>query len=172
MNIENRNPTAARPTPTARRKEVARLVAEGKMTNEIAAALGVREEIVRRDINALREAAARRRPWGDPAACTAAFIEAAEDALQKVRTAQLKDKISDTTYHNLVKLEWQMLVKFIEMTSRSTTTRKEAIDDEEDESYSRYTNAELIQKARELGIDVTGFERALLSDEEDLDEAA
>ena len=65
-----------------------------------------------------------------------------------------------------------MLVKFIEMTGRSTTTRKEAIDDGEDETYSRYTNAEIIQKARELGIDVTGFERALLADEEDLDEAA
>lgn len=172
MKDGKKNATAARPAPTVRRKKVAQLVAEGKMTNEITQALGVREEIVRRDINALREAAAKRKPWGNPAACTASFIEAAEDALQKVRTAQLKDKISDTTYHNLVKLEWQMLVKFIEMTGRSTTTRKEAIDDGEDETYSRYTNAEIIQKARELGIDVTGFERALLADEEDLDEAA
>jgi len=170
MKDDKKNTTAARPTPAARRKEVARLIAEGRTTNGIAAALGVREEIVRRDINALREAAARRRPWGDPAACSAAFIEAAEDALQKVRTAQRKEDISDTTCHNLVKLEWQMLVKFIEMTSRSTTTRKEVIDD--DESYSRYTNAELVQKARELGIDVTGFERALLADGENLDEAA
>ena len=40
------------------------------MTNEITQALGVREEIVRRDINALREAAAKRKPWGNPAACT------------------------------------------------------------------------------------------------------
>jgi len=142
------------------------MLAEGKSIEAAATELKVSEELVRRDIHALRRAAAERDPWGEPAACNAAFIEAAENALQKVRTAQGEVKHDSTAYLNFVKLEWAMLLRFIELTSnggrqgRLATKESEVLSDE-DEPLRNYTNDELLQKARELGIDVTGFERAL-----------
>ncbi len=138
------------------------MLAAGNNVGEIAAQLQVAEQTVHRDVKALRKAAGRRDPWEDPAACAAGFIEDAEDALQKVRSAQqaATPKKDQTIYHNLVKLEWTMLVKFIEMTQKQFRTRSEVNDDEED-AYREYTNEELLQKGRELGVDVTGFERAL-----------
>ena len=154
-------PRPERPrSAAARRRRVAQLLAGGKTLAEIAAALRSNEATIRRDIRALRRAAAEREPWGDPAGCNAAFIEAAENALQKIRGAQGEVKAGSTAYHNLVKLEWQVLIKFIDMTTRAVKPTSESTLGE-DEDLSGYTNEELLQKARELGIDVTGFEQAL-----------
>ena len=147
-------------TRPARRRKVARMLASGKSTREIACDLNVMEDTVRRDIKELRRQAAERRPWQHPTACAAAFIEAAETALQKVRAAQNQSEHDTTIYHNLVKLEWTMLIKFIEMSSQQATAKTE-VQNNENEDLSNYTNEQLLQKARELGIDVTGFERAL-----------
>jgi len=137
-----------------RRAEVRRLTALGQNPHEIAAALGVMEKTVRRDIAAHRAAAKKRDPWADPAACAAAFIEDAEDALQKVRTAQqaADQKKDQTIYHNLVKLEWQMLIKFVQM-NRPRGEPNTAQDDDKSPSFE-----ELLQEARDLGVDVTPYE--------------
>jgi len=156
---------AARRKPSevrTRRRKVREMLAAGHGVAEIAEELGLGEHIIHRDVQALRRAAGRRNPWGDPAACSAGFIEDAENALQKVRSAQeaAVPKKDQTIYHNLVKLEWTMLIKFIEMTQKLSQTRSEVTDDDEEDAYRDYTNEELLRKARELGVDVTGFERA------------
>ena len=148
----------------ARRRQVRSLLAKGKTIEEIAGELHVGEQTVYRDISALRRAAARRKPWGDPAACAAGFIEAAEAALQKVRAAQQEAEANSTLYHHLVKLEWAMLVKFIEMTGPLGKKKSEGMDNE-DERYAKRTTEELLLEAKDLGIDTTGFERALRSPE-------
>ena len=159
----SKNTEAARAekhTPAQRRRRVADDVAAGKAVREIANELGVTEVTVRRDIKALRRAAAERDPWGERTGCAATFIEAAEAALQKTRAAQSGVKHSSTIYLNLVKLEWAMLIKFIELTGQYGKKKSEATDNER-EDESKYSNEELLQKAKELGIDVTPFEQAL-----------
>ncbi len=151
---------------SVRRRKLTTLLAAGKTAAAAARELNVNENLVRRDIRALRRDAARRKPWADPAACSAAFIEAAEEALQKVREAQREVEHDTTAYHNLVKLEWTMLVKFIDLTAaaarpgRNFSEQNEGINDE-DEDISKLTDQQLLRKAGELGIDVAGFERAL-----------
>ena len=162
-----------------RRRNVASLLRQGRMIHEIASQLKLPEETVRRDINALRLAAAAHKPWDNPAACAAAFVESAEEALQKVRAAQEDAETTSTAYVNLVKLEWTMLVKFIELLSpKRGAARPEDLDDPDD--FTRLSNQQLIAKGRELGVDITAFEHALTAaapadpddDADDLDEAA
>ena len=152
-----------RTVPRRRRRQVADLLRCGRTIAEIAGELGVQERTVRRDLKELRRAAARRDPWGDPPACAAAFIEDAELALQKVRAAQQPQaKEPNTLYLNLVKLEWAMLVKFIEMTEKLNGTQNEVSNHEdEDDPYANYSDEELIKEGRRLGVDVSPFERAL-----------
>ena len=164
---------------TLRRRSVSRLLREGRTIEEVMQLLNVPEHVVRRDIKALRAASERREPWAERAACAAAFIEDAEAALQKVRAAQA-DCDNANTHMNLVKLEWAMLIKFIELTAGpkalGTATQEKANDE-----LSNCTNEELIQRGKELGVDVTAFERALdaagevdeiSADAGDLEEAA
>lgn len=151
---------AGKCTPAQRRREVADDVAAGKTVKKIANELGVTEAMVRRDIKALRRAAAKRDPWGERTGCAATFIEDAEAALQKTRAAQGGVKHDSTIYLNLVKLEWAMLIKFIELTGQHGKKKSEATDNER-EDESKYSNEELLQKAKELGIDITPFEQAL-----------
>ncbi len=144
-----------------RRRTVAGLVAKGRTIGEIARELKTAEDTVCRDLKALRAAAAARRPWDDPAACAAGFIEAAEDALQKVRAAQHEADPASTLYLNLVKLEWTMLIKFIEMTAAPKYAANLTRETDDDQDFTTLTNEQLLQKGREFGLDVAAFERAL-----------
>jgi len=158
-----------------RRRSVSKLVREGRSVEEIARSLNVPEHVVRRDIRALRAASARHDPWGNRAACAAAFIEDAEAALQKVRAAQA-DCDNANTHMNLVKLEWGMLIKFIELTAGPKALGQNQEKTENDE-FTNCSNEELIRRGKELGVDVTPFERALeadagLDDAGDYEEAA
>jgi hypothetical protein len=144
-----------------RRRRIAEAHAAGQTVPEIAAQFRLAERTVRRDLEVLRRAAAERRPWGEPATCRAAFIEAAEGALQKTRAAQHAAKPDSTLRHHYLKLEWTMLVKFIEMTTQLAQAESEGHDHDEDEDWTTYTTDELLAKARELGIDLSRFERAL-----------
>ena len=163
-----------------RRKSVSKLLRDGRTIEEIAQSLGASERTVRRDMRALRAASAKRRPWDDRPACAAAFIEEAEAALQKVRAAQVEADNANT-HMNLVKLEWAMLIKFIELTAGPKAIGAVKQEKSQDDEFNQCTNEELIQRGRELGVDVGSFERALdaagevdaeLTDPCDLEEAA
>lgn len=162
-------------SPARRRQRIAELVSEGETVETIAEQLGTTPAIVRRTLRDLRRRAAERDPWAEPDACHAAFIEAAEAALQKVRKAQQGSDDKSTAHLNLVKLEWAMLVRFIEMTAAlAATDPTDATHNEatNDENILTYSNEELLRRARELGIDTSPFERALRAEPGDLDQAA
>jgi predicted transcriptional regulator len=152
-------------TPTARRRKVAAAVAAGRTVDQTADELGVLPRTVRRDRRLLRRASAGRAPWSDPAGCWAGFIEDAEAALQKVRAAQAqlaKQGELNTLRLNLIKLEWTMLVKFIEMLGpRVPKPNKEKENDEAKDEWADYTDEELLDAGRQMGIDVEPFERIL-----------
>ncbi|MFH1730752.1 MAG: hypothetical protein ABIF82_03755 [Planctomycetota bacterium] len=149
-------------SPAARRKLVAALRAVGRSDPEIAEELKSTVKTVRRDIAELRRRAAERQLATNPEACAPLFLEEAESVVRKVREAQHAQglKKDGTFYLNLLKLEWTMLVKLVEMTRPQAANKSDPANDEDDD-LSNCTNQELLQKARELGIDVSGFERAL-----------
>lgn len=149
-------------SPAARRKLVAALHAAGRSDAEIAEELRSTVRTVRRDIAELRSRAAERQLATNPEACAPLFLEEAEGVVRKVREAQCTQdlKKDGTFYLNLLKLEWAMLVKLVEMTRPQAAKKGDPVSDEDDD-LSQYTNDQLLQKARELGIDVSGFERAL-----------
>lgn len=148
--------------PAARRKLLAALRAAGRSDAEIAEELKSTVRTVRRDIAELRRLAAERQLATNPEACAPLFLEEAEGVIRKVRQAQNGENVKKdgTFFLNLLKLEWTMLVKLVEMTRPQAAKRDDPANDEDDD-LSKYTNEELLQKARELGIDVSGFERAL-----------
>ncbi|MFH1730707.1 MAG: hypothetical protein ABIF82_03520, partial [Planctomycetota bacterium] len=110
----------------------------------------------------LRRRAAERQLATNPEACAPLFLEEAEGVVRKVRQAQSDENVKKdgTFFLNLLKLEWAMLVKLVEMTRPQAAKKSDPANDEDDD-LSNCTNQELLQKARELGIDVSGFERAL-----------
>ncbi|MFW6108063.1 MAG: helix-turn-helix domain-containing protein [bacterium] len=153
-------------TRRQRRRKVAELTRAGAPVHEIAAELGVLERTVRRDVHDLRREAAERDPWGDASATTAAFVEDIEAALAKVRKLQseLDDdkKTSGNLYLNLMKLEFSMLSKCIELRMK--------LPDREDDGPSEHelddlSDEEALRIARELGIDLGRFARADLRPE-------
>jgi len=160
-------------SPAARRKLVAALHAVGRSDPEIAEELRSTAKTIRRDIAELRRRAAEHQLARNPEACAPLFLEEAEGVVQKVRQAQSDDNVKKdgTFFLNLLKLEWTMLVKLVEMTRPQAAKRDDPANDEDDD-LSKYTNEELLQKARELGIDVSGFERALRLLPPHADEAA
>lgn len=147
--------------PSARRRLVARLRANGQSVLDIVDALASTPATVWRDLAFLRREAAARQLAAEPEACSPLFLEEAEDVVRKVRQAQhdLADK-EGTFYLNLLKLEWAMLVKLAEIT-RAEADKNDADASDEFADLSKCSNEELLEQARELGIDVTGFERAL-----------
>ena len=149
-------------TAAARLKLVAELHAAGRDPAEIAGELRSTTSAIRRDLAELRRRAADRQLATNPEACTSLFLEEAEAVVRKVRQAQTAPdlKKDGTFFLNLLKLEWAMLVKLVEMT-RPQAAKKDSPANDEDDDLSKCTNTELLQKARELGIDVSGFERAL-----------
>lgn len=160
-----------------RRRHVKDLFASGHTIDEISKALNAAEHVVRRDIAALRRESAKRRPWGDPLSCAASFIEAAEDSLQKVRAAQGEAEPTSTAYVNLVKLEWAMLIKFIEMTAgRQPRVNENREDNHDAENLSNCSTEELIRRGKELGINLDSLvQRGGIADSacgENLEDAA
>ena len=171
-----------------RRREVGKWLEKGETVGEIARRLHAKECVIRRDVRWFQKVALLHDPWGNPLAVRAGFIEAAENALRRVRELMAvirkerdggeadEDGMKSTLYLNLMKLEWTMLIRFIDMLaaeagSARTNKGSEGIDDEE-RDWTKCSDGEIIEKARELGIDVAGFERALGGgcDEEDADE--
>lgn len=148
-------------SPSARRRLVAKLRAEGYDVREIVDELASTPATILRDVALLREEATGRQLASEPEACAPLFLEEAEDVVRKVRKAQhtLGDK-EGTFFLNLLKLEWTMLVKLAEIT-RSQMLKKNEDADDEFGDLSKCSNEELLEQARELGIDVSGFERAL-----------
>jgi transposase-like protein len=138
-------------SPHARQTQTAERLLRGETLEAIAAALGVMPDTVHHDLKTLRAKAGRRAPWGEPADCEAAFIEEAQHVLQKTRAVQSTLKPDSTAYHNFVKLEWTILVKFIELNRKQTLSQPKEPDD--DHPFAQYTNDELSEMARELGID-------------------
>ncbi len=53
-----------------------------------------------------------------------------------------------------------MLVKFADLTGGLRTETQGADDDEEMEDWTKLSDEELIERAKEIGVDTTGFERA------------
>ncbi|MFO7898244.1 MAG: hypothetical protein R6V58_04190 [Planctomycetota bacterium] len=148
-------------TRRQRRRKVAELTRAGCPVHEIATELGVLERTVHRDVHDLRREAAERDPWGDASATTSAFVEDLEAALAKVRKLQseldAEKKKSGNLYLNLMKLEFSMLTKCIELRMK--------LPDREDDGPSEHelddlSDEEALRIARELGIDLGRFARA------------
>jgi len=148
--------------PAARRRLVARLHREGYSVPEIVNELASTLATIRRDGALLRKDAAGRQLAAAPETCSPLFLEEAEDVVRKVRRAQrdLGDNKEGTFFLNLLKLEWTMLVKLAEIT-RSQARKKNGDAGDEFDDLSKCSNEELLDQARGLGIDVSGFERAL-----------
>ncbi len=147
----------------ARRRLVAELRARGRTLGEIAAELRSNARTVSSDIDVLRDRAAAGPLVARPAACAALFSEEAEDVIRKVRAledAYEGDDRKCTIYLNLLKLEFTMLVKFADLTGGLRTEKQGATDDEELEDWTKLSDEELINRAKEIGVDTTGFERA------------
>ena len=147
---------------TAERRElVAGLLAAGRSVHDVARELRTTTDAVCRDRRELRRRAANRQLAAEPEACAPLLLEEAVAVVQKVRTAQTEAEKRDSTfYFNLLKLEWAMLVKLVEMTS-PPRAKKAAEPADAEPDLADCSNEELLAKARELGIDTTGFERAL-----------
>jgi len=107
---------------------------------------------VHRDRADLRREAADRDPWGDAPATVAAFIEDIEAAIAKVRKLQadITDKQSGNLYLNLLKLEFKMLAKCIELRMKLPDNDDGPPENELDE----LSDDEAIRLANELGIDL------------------
>ena len=147
--------------PAARRRLVAQLRREGYDVREIVDKLASTSAAIQRDVTLLRKEAAGHQLAAAPERCAPLFLEEAEDVVQKVRKAQheLGEK-EGTFFLNLLKLEWTMLVKLAEITRSQPRKQGDDIGDGFG-GLSKCSNEELLEQARELGIDVTGFERAL-----------
>ena len=150
-------------TAATRRRLVAKLRALGHAVPEIVEALASTPGAVRRDIACLRRQAARRQLAADPAACAPLFLEEAEDVVRKVRQAQSGPGVANdsTLYLNLLKLEWAMLIKLVEITRSEAAARAAEPGDDPFADLSKYSNEELLEQGRAMGLDVSGFERAL-----------
>jgi len=148
--------------PATRRRLAAKLRAEGYSVSEIVNALASTPATIRRDIALLRKDAAGRQLAADPEACAPLFLEEAENVVQKVREAQHDPEVKrdGTFYLNLLKLEWTMLIKLADIT-RPQARKKDGDADDEFGDLSKCSNEQLLEQARALGIDVSGFERAL-----------
>ncbi|MFH1731355.1 MAG: LuxR C-terminal-related transcriptional regulator [Planctomycetota bacterium] len=145
-----------------RRCAVAGMHAAGRRMIEIARALRCSEQTVRQHVRAIREAARRRvvAEWGPGAADTGEFVEAMEETLQKVRAAQGESDPAKANHRGLLQLELTTLREMMDLRREIAAARlAEGVD--EWAGLEHLTNDELLQKARELGIDVSGFERAL-----------
>ena len=139
-------------TRLQRQAKVAELVRAGNSVHEIAEELGVLERTVHRDRAELRREAAERDPWGDAPATVAAFIEDIEAAIAKVRKLQTKitDKQSGNLFINLLKLEFKMLAKCIELRMKLPDTD----DGPPENELGELSDDEAIRLANELGIDL------------------
>jgi len=145
-----------------RRRAVARMLAAGKSLPEIARAIGRTERTVRQHVAALRRAAQRRAvaEWGTPAADTADLVEALEHALQKIRTALEDADAARPGYRGLLDLEVRTLRDLMAI-RRDLAERRARLGPTEPDGPEAYTNEELLEQARELGIDTAPYEAAL-----------
>ncbi len=159
-------------SPLERRRLVAELLAAGRTVPDVAQALRTTTATVLRDLGELRRRAADRQLATEPEVCAPLFLEEAVGVVQKVRTEQEEAEKHDSTfYFNLLKLEWAMLIKLVEMT-RPPRTKKAGEPAGLEEDLADCSNEELLAKARELGIDTTGYERALRAAPDAVEEAA
>lgn len=167
--------TERRRVTRERRRKVAELLAAGHSVAAAAAELHCGEEVVRRHARALREAARRRAvaEWGsETRAATADLIEAVDDALQKTRAAQLVVEQTSPDYRKLLWLEVYTLRQLADLRRElaaafAADERTAAEGDEFDEfgenveDWDKLSNEEIMERATELGIDVSGFAEAL-----------
>ena len=150
-----------RRTTSRRRALAAELLAAGHDVDNIARLLRTTPAAIHADLAVLRRLAAERQLATDPGSCAPLFLEDALAVLQKVRAAQHALPETDSTlYLNLLKLEWAMLIKLVEMT---TAPAGKGTADSDDDDLAALSDDELLDRARDLGIDTTGFERALRS---------
>ena len=150
---------AARPA-APRRRLVAALLEHGRSVHEVVAELRTTRTAVRDDIRHLRARAAERQLATNPAACAPLVLEEAEGVIRKVRRQQARltnHERKSTLYHNLLKLEWSMLVKLFETLAGQTT--KEDVTDEDD--WTKLSYADLRKKAEDLGVDVDRVEASV-----------
>ena len=142
-----------------RRRAVAGMLAKGKQIPEIARAMGCREQTVRQHVGALRRAARERAmAEGQPreVAWMADLVEDLERVLQKVREAAEDVETDKPNYRELLRLEIRTLGELM------TIRREVAAARSEDEiPNDECSTEELLERARELGIDTTYYEQAL-----------
>jgi len=138
------------------------MLAAGKSLPDVARTLGCTEQAVRQHVTALRRAAQRRAvaTWGAPAADTADLVEALENALQKIRTALEDTDAARPGYRGLLDLEIRTLRDLMAI-RRDLAERRERLGPTEPDGPEAYTNEELLEQARELGIDTAPYEAAL-----------
>jgi len=150
--------------PAARRRLVEELRRRGWTPDEVVAALHTLRSAVEGDLRVLRGRAARRQLGARPAACVPFYAEEAESVIQKVRRLQgeVEDRKSPL-YRDLLKLEWAMLIKFVETICQLGQKNQEVRSDEDEDKEDDWTKCsyeELREKARDLGVDVEAVERA------------
>ena len=140
-----------------RRRAVARMLAKGESVETMAVFLGCGEHTVRQHVRALRRDAERRaaKEWTGSDAPTADLLEAMEAALQKVRRAQQDNETDRPNYRELIRLEVRTIRELIDMRREAATREPAPLPDDE------RSIEELLESARELGIDTTWYEEVL-----------
>ena len=148
-----------------RRQEIARMHASGRTPFQIARLLRCSAETVRQHVTAIREAARQRMvsEWGPSAAETGDLIEGIEDALQKVRAAQGDADPAKSTHRGLLQLELKTLREMIDLRRELAAARTQANADAPGGwgGLEHLSNEEMIEQARDLGIDTSAFEQAV-----------
>jgi len=142
-----------------RRRTVARLLEKGKQVPEIARTLGCTEHTVRQHVAALRRAARERAmAEGQPPelAYIADLVEDLERVLQKVREAAEDVEPDKPNYRELLRLEARTLGELMAIRREVAAARPD-----DDDPYARCSTEELLEEARELGVDTTYYERLL-----------
>jgi len=145
-----------------RRRAVEQMWAAGRRVDQIARLLRCPTQTVRQHVDAIRDAARRRAVarWGPGAAENGDLVEAIEDALQKVRGAQGESDPAKPTHRSLLQLELKTLGDMIDL--RRTLAAARLSDPADDWRLPHnLSTEELLEEGRRLGLDTSGFERAL-----------
>ena len=167
MAKSKRTRAAKRRASRRRRAIIRELLARGKSIEEIARWAWCSESTVREHVGALRRAAVRRMvtAYGPGAAEIGDLLEGLEAALQKVLGAEAAAERRSPNYRELVKLETRLLRELMGIRRELARVRLECEPESRSEPESEsdldgLTFREMLERARELGIDTTPYETA------------
>ena len=150
-----------------RRHTVGHMLEQGRSVAEMARVLGCPEQTVRRHIAFLREQARERaaEEWGPGGGETADLVESLEGTLQKVRAAQAHAE-KESSYRSLLLLEVQTIRELIAARRDIAMERRNRTQDDDAlfKPLDEMSDAELLQCARDVGVDTRPFEAALTGD--------